>query len=67
MFYVAWESDTGKKAMQKNPIWAVKLKQISRNVIWIGFQTTYEWMNVACKAVDSKNHIIWDFFAVHTC
>ncbi len=37
-FYVAWGCE---KAML-NPIWPVRLKRISRNAIWIGFQTTYE-------------------------
>ncbi len=38
MFYIAWESDK-QKAMH---IWmsAVRLKQISKNVIWVWFQTT---------------------------
>ncbi len=37
-FYVAW----GCEKATLNPIWLVRLKRISRNVIWIGFQTTYE-------------------------
>ncbi len=37
MFYVAW----GREKATLNPIWPVRLKRISRNVIWIGFQTTY--------------------------
>lgn len=43
MFHVAWEHhvDIGRKAM-RNLIRAVKLKRISRNMIWKGFQTTFE-------------------------
>ncbi len=37
-FYMAW----GREKATLNPIWPVRLKRISRNVIWIGFQTTYE-------------------------
>ncbi len=37
-FYIVWER--GKAAL--NSIWPVRLKRISRNAIWIGFQTTYE-------------------------
>ncbi len=37
-FYVAWGCE---KAML-NPIWPVRLKRISRNAIWIGFQATYK-------------------------
>ncbi len=36
--YVAW----GHEKATLNPIWPVRLKRISRNAIWIGFQTTYE-------------------------
>ncbi len=38
MFYVAW----GREKATLNPIWSSRLKRISRNAIWIGFQTTYE-------------------------
>ncbi len=38
MFYVAWKHEKSRL----NPIWPVRLKRISRNAIWIGFQTTYE-------------------------
>ncbi len=37
-FYVAW----GREKATLNPIWPSRLKRISRNAIWIGFQTTYE-------------------------
>ncbi len=37
-FYVAW----GCEKATLNPIWPSRLKWISRNAIWIGFQTTYE-------------------------
>ncbi len=37
-FYVAW----GREKAMLNPIWPSRLKRISRNAIWIGFQTTYE-------------------------
>ncbi len=37
-FYVSW----GREKATLNPIWPVTLKLISRNAIWIGFQTTYE-------------------------
>ncbi len=36
--YVAW----GREKAMLNPIWPSRLKRISRNAIWIGFQTTYE-------------------------
>ncbi len=36
--YVAW----GHEKATLNPIWPVRLKRISRNLIWIGFQITYE-------------------------
>ncbi len=37
-FYAAW----GREKATLNPIWLVRLKRISRNAIWIGFQNTYE-------------------------
>ncbi len=37
-FYVAW----GREKARLNPIWPSRLNRISRNAIWIGFQTTYE-------------------------
>ncbi len=37
-FYVAW----GREKAMLNPIWPSRLNRISRNAIWIGFQTTYE-------------------------
>ncbi len=37
-FYVAW----GHEKATLNRIWPSRLKRISRNAIWIGFQTTYE-------------------------
>ncbi len=53
-FYVAW----GCKRAMLNPIWPVILKKISRNVILIGFQTTYEcsskqiWTNqISCSSL----------------
>ncbi len=46
-----------------NPIWPVRLKQISRNAIWIGFQTTYECSSkLICTNLISSACLLMRFY-----
>lgn len=58
MFYVAWERhiNIGRKDTW-NWIRAVRLKMISRNMIWVGFQTTFE-----CILKQICKNYFMDFF-----
>ncbi len=51
-FYVSW----GREKATLHPIGAVRLKRISRNAIWIGFQTPYECSSkrISCSLMPFK-------------